>query len=48
MYKETELSSHFITDKLGIEGKVIQRAECRPIADNNYLKLKRYISSGLF
>ncbi|CAG2236965.1 GTF2F2 [Mytilus edulis] len=29
------------SDKLGIEGKVIQRAECRPIADNNYLKLKR-------
>ncbi|XP_076097115.1 general transcription factor IIF subunit 2-like isoform X2 [Mytilus galloprovincialis] len=30
-----------LVDKLGIEGKVIQRAECRPIADNNYLKLKR-------
>jgi hypothetical protein len=31
----------FVVDKLGVEGKVIQRAECRPIADNNYLKLKR-------
>ncbi|GAB1606421.1 general transcription factor IIF subunit 2-like [Argonauta hians] len=29
------------TDKLAIEGKVIQRAECRPVANDTYMKLKR-------
>ncbi|KAJ8310405.1 hypothetical protein KUTeg_012270 [Tegillarca granosa] len=31
----------FFTDKVAIEGKVIQRAECRPNANDSYLKLKR-------
>lgn len=30
-----------ISDKVAIEGKVIQRAECRPNANDSYLKLKR-------
>lgn len=29
------------TGKLAIEGRVIQRAECRPIVDDNYMQLKR-------
>lgn len=28
-------------DRIAIEGKVMQRAECLPIADDNYMKLKR-------
>ncbi|XP_010581713.1 PREDICTED: general transcription factor IIF subunit 2 isoform X1 [Haliaeetus leucocephalus] len=31
---------HF-TDKLSLEGIVVQRAECRPAASENYMKLKR-------
>ncbi|CAG0900533.1 unnamed protein product [Cyprideis torosa] len=27
-------------EKLALEGRVMQRAECRPIGDNNYMKLK--------
>ena len=38
---DTGAKPDHLVDKLGVEGKVIQRAECRPIADNNYLKLKR-------
>lgn len=36
-------SAEEITEKIAIEGKVIQRAECRPvaIADLSYLKLKK-------
>lgn len=30
-----------ISDKIAIEGKVIQRAECRPVADRNYMQLKK-------
>ncbi|XP_014661748.1 PREDICTED: general transcription factor IIF subunit 2-like isoform X2 [Priapulus caudatus] len=30
-----------ITEKMQVEGKVKQRAECRPHADANYMKLKR-------
>lgn len=30
------------TDKLSIEGKVTQRAECRPVANDTYMKLKRW------
>lgn len=33
----TESSS----DKLSLEGIVVQRAECRPAASENYMKLKR-------
>uniref|UniRef100_F6YQ15 General transcription factor IIF subunit 2 n=1 Tax=Ornithorhynchus anatinus TaxID=9258 RepID=F6YQ15_ORNAN len=29
------------TDKLALEGIVVQRAECRPAASENYMKLKR-------
>lgn len=29
------------TEKLSIEGKVTQRAECRPVANDTYMKLKR-------
>ncbi|XP_009879437.1 PREDICTED: general transcription factor IIF subunit 2 [Charadrius vociferus] len=29
------------TDKLSLEGIVVQRAECRPAASENYMKLKR-------
>ncbi|NXF51260.1 T2FB factor, partial [Oceanites oceanicus] len=29
-------------DKLSLEGIVVQRAECRPAASENYMKLKRY------
>lgn len=28
-------------EKVAIEGKIIQRGECRPIADKNYMSLKR-------
>ncbi|XP_074657811.1 general transcription factor IIF subunit 2-like isoform X2 [Tubulanus polymorphus] len=28
-------------EKVSVEGKVIQRAECRPMADKNYMNLKR-------
>lgn len=31
----------FILDKLALEGIVVQRAECRPAASENYMKLKR-------
>lgn len=31
----------FILDKLSLEGIVVQRAECRPAASENYMKLKR-------
>lgn len=34
-------SAEEISDKIAIEGKVIQRAECRPVADSNYLRLKK-------
>ncbi|XP_076435376.1 general transcription factor IIF subunit 2-like [Babylonia areolata] len=29
------------TDQVSVEGKVIQRAECHPVADDSYMKLKR-------
>nr|KAF6368604.1 general transcription factor IIF subunit 2 [Myotis myotis] len=29
------------TDKLSLEGIVVQRAECRPAASENYMRLKR-------
>ena len=28
-------------DRLAVEGKVVQRAECRPISNNVYLSIKR-------
>ena len=31
----------FFSERIAIEGKVIQRAECRPVADSSYLKLKK-------
>lgn len=31
----------FQLDKLSLEGIVVQRAECRPAASENYMKLKR-------
>ncbi|XP_071085826.1 general transcription factor IIF subunit 2-like [Haliotis cracherodii] len=30
-----------VSERVAVEGKVLQRAECRPIADDNYNKLKR-------
>ena len=30
-----------IQDKLSLEGIVVQRAECRPAANENYMRLKR-------
>ena len=30
-----------ISEHVSVEGKVIQRAECRPIPDKKYLDLKR-------
>ena len=30
-----------LAERISIEGKVIQRAECRPVADKSYLTLKR-------
>ena len=37
-----------LSDQMSVEGKVIQRAECHPVADDNYMKLKRYIASSVF
>lgn len=34
-------SAEAITERIALEGKVLQRAECRPVADSNYLKLKK-------
>ena len=28
-------------DRLAVEGKVVQRAECRPISNNVYLSIKK-------
>ncbi|XP_052782855.1 general transcription factor IIF subunit 2-like [Mya arenaria] len=42
--KKSEPSSsaaEIITERVAIEGKVIQRAECRPVADKSYLQLKK-------
>uniref|UniRef100_A0A8B9F9F3 General transcription factor IIF subunit 2 n=1 Tax=Amazona collaria TaxID=241587 RepID=A0A8B9F9F3_9PSIT len=36
-----EKSESSSTDKLALEGIVVQRAECRPAASENYMKLKR-------
>uniref|UniRef100_A0A8C5JPX7 General transcription factor IIF subunit 2 n=1 Tax=Junco hyemalis TaxID=40217 RepID=A0A8C5JPX7_JUNHY len=36
-----EKSESGSTDKLALEGIVVQRAECRPAASENYMKLKR-------
>lgn len=30
-------------DKIALEGVVVQRADCRPAVNENYMKLKRYI-----
>ena len=30
-----------VPDRLAVEGKVVQRAECRPISNNVYLSIKR-------
>lgn len=32
-----------IQDKLSLEGIVVQRAECRPAASENYMRLKRLV-----
>lgn len=32
-----------IQDKLSLEGIVVQRAECRPAANENYMRLKRLV-----
>ena len=37
-----------LTDKVAIEGKVIQRAECRPMGDASYMNLKRYVVQYIF
>lgn len=34
-------SAEAISERIALEGKVLQRAECRPVADTNYLKLKK-------
>lgn len=30
-------------DKLALEGMVVQRADCRPAVNENYMRLKRYL-----
>ncbi|ESO85140.1 hypothetical protein LOTGIDRAFT_176078, partial [Lottia gigantea] len=35
-------SKELVSEKIAVDGKVIQRAECRPIADETYKKLKRF------
>ena len=30
-----------VPDRLAVEGKVVQRAECRPISNNVYLSIKK-------
>lgn len=34
-------SFYLVPDKLSLEGKVVQRAECRPINDRTYMSLKK-------
>lgn len=40
-HKDPSSAAEEIADRIAIEGKVIQRAECRPVADRNYLNLKK-------
>ena len=35
------INDNLISERISLEGKVLQRAECRPVADTNYLKLKK-------
>ncbi|XP_055954247.1 general transcription factor IIF subunit 2 isoform X2 [Patella vulgata] len=35
-------TKELVSEKIAVDGKVIQRAECRPIADEKYKKLKRF------
>ncbi|KAM9397481.1 general transcription factor IIF subunit 2 isoform 2-T2 [Salvelinus alpinus] len=37
----TETQSESSKDRISLEGLVVQRAECRPAASENYMKLKR-------
>jgi len=40
----TKMSMYACTDyKVAVEGKVIQRAECRPIENAGYMALKRCV-----
>ena len=43
------LNSHFllrVVEKMCVEGRVIQRAECRPLGDASYMRLKRCVPSS--
>ena len=35
------IKKNLVPDKLSLEGKVVQRAECRPINDKTYMTLKK-------
>ena len=37
-----------LPEKVSVQGKVIQRGECRPIVDQNYINLKRYLNCLIF
>ena len=37
----TEVVMNSLSDKIALEGVVVQRAECRPAVSESYMKLKR-------
>ncbi|KAI6078448.1 General transcription factor IIF subunit 2 [Aix galericulata] len=41
LLQRSRLVLSYCSDKLSLEGIVVQRAECRPAASENYMKLKR-------
>uniref|UniRef100_A0A3B4EEA9 General transcription factor IIF subunit 2 n=1 Tax=Pygocentrus nattereri TaxID=42514 RepID=A0A3B4EEA9_PYGNA len=41
VFTETSSGENQLTNKIALEGVVVQRAECRPAASENYMRLKR-------
>lgn len=33
----------FVVDEISLEGMVVHRAECRPVVNDNYMKLKKWV-----
>lgn len=34
----------FVVDQISLEGMVVHRAECRPVVNDNYMKLKKWVN----
>uniref|UniRef100_A0A8C6TXG8 General transcription factor IIF subunit 2 n=1 Tax=Neogobius melanostomus TaxID=47308 RepID=A0A8C6TXG8_9GOBI len=41
VFSQSDKVSVFVADEISLEGMVVHRAECRPVVNDNYMKLKK-------